>query len=212
MSGSLRDQLLGLGFKAEPRPAPKKPEGRERSASNRPEHRGDRRDHRGDRAQPGKSSPKPAHAHAHAPSKRSHEMDLAKAYAIRAQKEKDERIAAERERQAEAERKREGKLKLADLLKTATLNDPKAEVARHFEYGGKIRRVYVTPEQLIAVNAGELGVVQQGGRYHLVSVENARAANELLPGVLALLVDPNAPREEEAYSDPQYQVPDDLVW
>jgi uncharacterized protein YaiL (DUF2058 family) len=50
-------------------------------------------------------------------------MDLAKAYAIRAQKEKDERIASERERQAEAARKREGKLKLAELLKRATLND-----------------------------------------------------------------------------------------
>ena len=208
MSGSLRDQLLGLGFKSAPKPAPNKPEARDRSGSNRPDHRGDRSRH-------AKPAPKPSHPSA--PAKRSHdkrsnEMDLAKAYAIRAQKEKDERIAAEAERQAEAQRKREGKLKLTELLKTATLNDAEAEVARHFEYGGKIRRVYVTAEQLTALNAGELAVVQQGGRYHLVSLENARVANELLPGVLALLVDPNAPVQDEAYSDPKFQVPDDLVW
>jgi len=29
---------------------------------------------------------------------------------------------------------------------------------------------------------------------------------------VALKVDPNAPAEEYPYADPQYQVPDDLVW
>lgn len=139
-------------------------------------------------------------------------MDLAKAYAIRAQKEKDERIEAERVRQEDAQRRREGKAKLAELLKTATLNDPGAEIARHFEYGGKIRRVYVTADQLRALNIGDLAVVQQGGRYHVVSPAHAHEANALLPGVLALRVDPNAPPEDDIYADPRYQVPDDLVW
>jgi uncharacterized protein YaiL (DUF2058 family) len=141
-------------------------------------------------------------------------MDLAKAYAIRAQKEKDERIASERERQAEAARKREGKLKLAELLKLATLNDAGAEIARHFEYGGKIRRIYVTVEQLKAAERSvNLGVVQQGGRYHVVSAEDARSREcELLPGVLALLVDPASTTGEDGYADPKFQVPDDLVW
>lgn len=195
MSDSLRDQLLGLGFKPAPKPA-------------KPVHDSPHRPHGSPR--------KPQHAatkSAGSEKKRSSgEMDLAKAYAIRAQKEKDERIAAEKARQEEAQRKREGKLKLAELLKTATLNDAKAEIARHFEYGGKIRRIYVTADQLRALNAGELGVVQQGGRYHLVSVEHAHRANDLLPGVLALLVDPNAPASDDAYADPKFQVPDDLVW
>ena len=203
MSDSLRDQLLGLGFKPAPKPAPKPNDGRDRSGAARGGHRNEPSRH-------GKSHAAPP-ASAAAP-KRRNEMDLAKAYAIRAQKEKDERIAAERERQAEAQRKREGKLKLAELLKTATLNDAKAEVARHFEYGGKIRRIYVTEEQLKALNGGQLGVVQQAGRYHLVSAEHAQAANEILPGVLALLVDPNAPAADDAYADPKFQVPDDLIW
>ncbi len=195
MSDTLRDQLLGLGFKPAPKPA-------------KPAHDGTRGPPQNQR------NPRHAGAKPRAPEKKgaSGEMDLAKAYAIRAQKEKDERIASERERQAEAARKREGKLKLAELLKLATLNDAAAEVARHFEYGGKIRRIHVTVDQLKALNAGDLGVVQQGGRYHLVSAEHARAANELLPGVLALLVDPASTTGEDGYADPKFQVPDDLVW
>ena len=140
------------------------------------------------------------------------DIDLAKAYAIRSQREKDERIAAEKLKQEEAARRREGKAKLTELLKTASLNDPNADIARHFEYGGKIRRIYVTAEQLRALNQGEFAVVQQGGRYHLVTPQDAQAAEALLSGALALLVDPNAPVPEPAYADPKFDVPDDLVW
>lgn len=197
MSDTLRDQLLGLGFKPAPKPEKPKP-------SPRPEQRG------GKSGAPVSRPPHGGRPKAAKPARG--EMDLAKAYAIRAQKEKDERIAAERERQLEAQRRREGKQKLADLLKGASLNDAAAEIARHFEYGGKIRRIYVTADQLKALNAGELGVVQQGGRYHLVTAENARAADAILGGVLALLVDPGTPSADDVYADPKYQVPDDLVW
>lgn len=219
MTDSLRDQLLGLGFKPVPQPErpapPARPEAPRggKSAHGKPAH--GRPAH--ERPANEKSSAPAAKArHPAKPqggARRSNaEMDLAKAYAIRAQKEKDERIAAERQRQEEAQRRREGKAKLVELLSRVTLNDATAEIARHFEYGGKIRRVHVTADQLKLVNAGDLGVVQQGGRYHLVTPAHAREANELLPGVLALLVDPNAPPQDDIYADPQYQVPDDLVW
>jgi uncharacterized protein YaiL (DUF2058 family) len=215
MSDSLRDQLLGLGFKPAPKPErspPAKSEARggkpSPSAPRPPSARPNSgRPHPGRTGQAAATQGKPARGK---PSRG--EMDLAKAYAIRAQKEKDERIAAERARQEEAARRREGKQKLAELLKTAALNDAAADIARHFEYGGKIRRVYVTAEQLRAVNAGELAVVQQGGRYALVSPAHARESEALLAGSLALLVDPNAPAENDVYADPKYQVPDDLVW
>jgi len=51
------------------------------------------------------------------------------------------------------------------------LNAEAADIARHFPYGGKIKRIYVTAEQLTALNAGELGVVQLNGRYLLVTAE-----------------------------------------
>ena len=195
MSDSLRDQLLGLGFK----PAPK-PQREARPAQGKappaPQARGGR-----PRPEPGRR-----------PGRDRAEIDLAKAYAIRAQKEKDERIEAERLKQEEARLRREARAKLAELLQGKALNDEAAEIARHFEYGGKIKRVYVTAEQLRALNAGELGVAQLNGRYLLVAAEVLAQAEVVFGPAVALKVDPDAPAGEDPYADPKYQVPDDLVW
>jgi uncharacterized protein len=159
------------------------------------------------------AGPAPQHAHAAKKKPRSQdEIDLAKAYAIRAQREKDERIEAERLKQEEARKRREAKAKLAELAKDKSLNDPNAEIARHFSYGGKIKRIYVNAAQLKQLNAGELGVIQLDGRYMLVTAALLDEAEAIFAQAVALRVDPNASPEEDPYADPQYQVPDDLVW
>jgi len=200
MSHSLRDQLLGLGFKPAPRPAPPKPP----ASGTRPKQA-----HKN-------GGGKPAVKTEAAPRKRTarsqDEIDLAKAWAIRAQREKQERIEAERQKQEAARARREAQAKLAALLEGKALNAPEADIARHFEYGGKIKRVYVTADQLQALNAGELGVVQQNGRYLLVTAEVLAQAEALFAPAIALKVDPDAPAADDPYSDPKYQVPDDLVW
>jgi uncharacterized protein YaiL (DUF2058 family) len=197
MSDSLRDQLLGLGFKAAPKP--------ERKPAPKP---GTHRDQR-----PPQSRGKPhAPAKPSTPQRRREDIDLAKAYALRAQREKDERIETERLKQEEARQRREAKAKLAGLLQGQALNVADAEIARHFSYGGKIKRIYVTEPQLRALNAGELGVVQLDGRYLLVAAEMLAQADAIFPPAVALRVDPSAPIEADPYADPQYQVPDDLVW
>lgn len=140
------------------------------------------------------------------------EMDLAKAYAIRAQKEKDERIEAERLKQESARLRREAKAKLEVLLAGKSLNDASAEIARHFPYGGKIKRIHVNADQLVALNAGKLGVVQMNGRYLLVDAALLAEAEAIFPEAIALKVDPDAPAGDDIYADPKYQVPDDLVW
>ena len=198
MSDTLRDQLLGLGFKPQPKPA-RKPDDR------RPHGKPGARDGRGPRGARDARNPKQ-------PRSGQGEMDLAKAYAIRAQKEKDERIAAERLKQAAARERREARARLGQLLEGKSLNDPAAEIARHFEYGGKIKRIHVTEAQLRALNAGELGVVQLDGRYLLVDAATLALAAETFPPSLALRVDPDAPAGDDPYADPKYQVPDDLVW
>ena len=224
MSNSLREKLLGLGFKApDPEPRRERPErggkpagkGGERAPgkSGKP---GDRaHGKRGERA-PGKGGERPSGRGKPRPGGRAprsqEEIDLAKAYAIRAQKEKQERIEAERLKQEEAARRRAAKAQVAELLKDKALNVADAELVRHFEYGGKIKRIYVTPDQLKALNAGELAVVQLDGRYQLVTVALADEVAALLPSLLALKVDPDAPAEDDPYADPRYQVPDDLVW
>lgn len=237
MSNSLREKLLGLGFKApeperkpEPRPrterrpdaAPagkpgeRRGEGRPRPSGKpgeaRPRPQGkpgeQRRDGKPGQGADARRSGKPRPAKP----RTQEEMDLAKAYAIRAQKEKEERIEAERLRQEEAKLRREAKAKLAEFLKDKSLNDPAAEIARHFPYGGKIKRIHVNEAQLKALNAGELGVVQLDGRYLLVPAALLAEVEAIFAPALALRVDPDAPAGDDPYADPQYQVPDDLVW
>ena len=225
MSTSLRDQLLGLGFT--PAPKPEKPA--RGPHGGKPPHAGKPAHGKPAHGKPAHGKPahgKPAHGkpaqgpqargegRRDAPRKpRSQEdIDLAKAYAIRAQREKEERIEAERVKQEEARLRREARAKLTELLKDKALNDPEAEIARHFEYGGKIKRIYVNAAQLKALNAGELGVVQSDGRYVLVSAAVLAEAEAVFAPAVALKVDPNAPAGEDPYADPAYQVPDDLVW
>jgi uncharacterized protein len=182
MADSLRDQLLKSGIvkqvRDEQRPKPPK----------------------GARAPQGKAKP-------HAPPGRrdTGEMDLAKAYAIRAQTEANERKRAEREAAEQARIKREHKAQIQKLLEGQALNKAEAEHVRHFEYAGKIRRVHLDAEQLAAINQGRLGIVQQGGRYLVVSLAIAEQVRAIDPHHLALLVDPQAPAEDDG-------VPDDLMW
>jgi len=216
MTDSLREQLLGLGFKPAPKP--------ERT----PERRSGKKS---ERASAGKPTAQPAHkpggqvrpVHAAGasrqdssnpakPARSRAEMDLAKAYALRAQQEKDERIQAERHNQEQARLRREAKLQVEALVKDHVLNDPAADIARHFAYGAKIKRIHVNGLQLKQLNAGELGVLQQNGRYLLVTAVVLAEAERLHPACVALKVDPNAPAGEDPYADPHYQVPDDLVW
>jgi uncharacterized protein YaiL (DUF2058 family) len=222
MSDSLKDQLLGLGFKAAPKPErterkpdakrEQRPAGRDRPLGTQPGagkpgagKPGAPRDGRGPRG------PRPDQRGGGKP-RTQEEIDLAKAYALRAETEKRERIAAEQAKQEAARVRREAKAKLDAFLVGKALNDAAAEHARHFPYGGKIKRIYVNADQLKALNAGELGVVQQNGRYLLVTSAVLAEAETIFAAAVALKVDPNASAEEDPYADPKYQVPDDLVW
>ena len=204
-------------LRAAPKPE-RKPEARRdgRPQGKQGQPAGNKSGHAGKPAHGGKPAQGGKPAHAGQPGARKprsqEDIDLAKAYAIRAQREKDERIEAERQKQEEARLRREAKAKLDELIKDKGLNDPNADIARHFPYGGKIKRIYVTADQLKALNAGQLGVLQQNGRYLLVSAEVLAEAETIFAAAVALKVDPDAPIADDPYADPKYQVPDDLVW
>jgi hypothetical protein len=142
--------------------------------------------------------------HSGAPKPANGEPDLAQAYAARARTEREEREKAERAAAELAREKKARKEKLQQLLDGKALNVATADQARHFPHGDKIRRVYVTAEQLPQLNKGELGVVQWSGRYLLVAREIALAAQVIQPESLLLLPDPNAPVDDD--------IPPDLVW
>ena len=196
MSNSLKDQLLGLGFKQAPKPE-RKPDAPVRPHSAQ--------------AQP-KSAGRNRHAGKPKPPQSREEIDLAKAFALRTQQEKRERELTEQAKQIAAQQKKIAKEQVGKLLEGGILNAADADIARHFSYGGKIKRIYVTTAQLIALNAGELGVVQFNGRYCLTSRETALAVRALLPSLIALYCDGNEESLPEGYDDPKFQVPDDLVW
>ena len=179
MSESLRDQLLKAGFAPKPQP---KAETRPKPAQ---------------RPHAGKPAPKPQR-------RDGGEIDLAKAYALRDRNEREERERAQREAEQRAREKKERKQKLAALLNGKALNDAAADIPRHFPHTNKIRRIYVTQEQLPRLNGGELAIVQYAGRYLLVARDVAVAVQVIDADALVLLCDPHAVDEDG--------VPADMVW
>ena len=133
------------------------------------------------------------------------EIDLARAYAIRDSTERAERQRLQREAEQRAREKKERKQRLASLLNGKAQNAADADIPRHFPHANKIRRVYVSAEQLPRLNGGELGVVQLAGRYLLVASEVAKAAREIDADALVLLCDPVTQNAED-------DVPSDLIW
>jgi uncharacterized protein YaiL (DUF2058 family) len=194
MSDSLRDQLLKAGFAPTAKPARGKP--RKDAPRNTASHSGipDKR--------PG-NRPKPPRGERKGKDAKTGEIDLARAWSLRERTEREERAREKREAEARTKEKKERRQKLANLLAGKVLNDKAADIARHFPHGKKISRIWVTAEQLKALNGGELAVVQQQGRFVLVTRETGTAAAAIDPEALALQCEPG---------DEDDDVPADLVW
>lgn len=72
-------------------------------------------------------------------------------------------------------------------------------------FRGRIRKIHVTPEQLKALNAGELGIAYLSGGYHLLTNEHAEAVRQLSGEHVADL-------STETEDDGDHPVPDGLDW
>lgn len=196
MSESLRDQLLKSGL-VQTKRDDKPRESRSREGESR---EGRSRDDK-------RREPRPARQDGPAPARNRHgaaagaapaEIDLAKAYALRAQQQRSERVRAEREAAAKAQERKAQRQKLHALLDGQALNREDAEHVRHFEYGGKIRRIYVDDVQLQQVNDGALGVIQCEGRYLLVPRALAEEVLGFAPAAVALLAEPGSAVDDAA--------------
>jgi uncharacterized protein YaiL (DUF2058 family) len=202
MSDSLRDQLLKAGFTQKPSSNESRPGGKPRPQGGKP------------RPQDGRSRPQGGRPHPHGGKPQARpdsaggagrqEIDLARAYALRERTEREQREREQREAEQRAKAKRERRQKLGAHLDGKALNSKDADIPRHFPHANKIRRIYVTAEQLPRLNGGELAVVQLAGRYLLVSRDDGLAAQVIDPEALVLLCDAHAADEDD--------VPADLVW
>jgi uncharacterized protein YaiL (DUF2058 family) len=179
MSNSLQDQLKALGL-ARQQPARKQ----------QPKHA------------PVKPRRKPAHREQQNPG----ELSLEKAFALRKQEEKKQ---AEEARRKKIEEDRQRKLlnnAIRQIVKTHRLNREDADVGRNFMFRGRIRKIHVSPDQLKALNAGELGIAYLSGGYHLLAGEHVDAIRQLSA---AHVPDLEVGAGED---DEEFPVPDDLIW
>ena len=177
MSDSLQDQLRALGLAKEQKPARKKKPPRKPAAGKQPR-----------------------------PAKDGDELSLGKAWALREKEEKYSKEKARARKMEEDRKRREINKAIRKIVEPNRLNSEDAEVARNFMFRGRIRKVYVTPEQQKALVAGEMGLVYLSGGYHLMSAEHIEAIRKIADDHVVDLAGAGDEAEEE------FPVPDDLNW
>ncbi len=190
MSKSLQDQLLALGLAREKPNRPRKPSQRRPGKAVRQSGAGSLQKQGQGRAKQVDGS----------------ELSLDKAYALRKQEEKKQADAARKRKQAQDRQRRQLNKDIRAIVHKHRLNDTKADVPRHFMYRGRIRKINLTPNQLKALNAGELGIAYLSGGYHLLAPEHLEAVRKLSPDHIPDLTSGTSEETEE------FPVPDDLIW
>lgn len=178
MSHSLQDQLLALGLAKKKQRSKAKPARKPAAGRNKP---------------------------AGAGNTESGELSLEKAFALRKQHEKRQADEARRKKIEEDRRRKEINNAIREIVKAHRLNSDKAEISRNFMFRGRIRKVHVTPEQLKALNAGEIGIAYLSGGYHLLSKEYTDAIRQLSADHVPDL-------SSGADDDGDHPVPEDLTW
>ena len=145
MSDSLQDQLKALGL------ARDKPKKRQQGSVRKPR----------------KSGPKPAGNGAG----KAEEFSLEKAYALKRRDEQKQTDQARKKKQEQDRQRRLLNNEIRKIVQAHRLNRDDAEIGRYFMFRGRIPKVHVTPEQLKALNAGELVIAYLSGGYHLLAKE-----------------------------------------
>ncbi len=133
-------------------------------------------------------------------------MSLDRAYALRRQEEKTRADTARQRKRAEDRKRRQLNQEIRAIVSKHRLNDTNADVPRHFMYRGRIRKINLTPDQLKALNTGELGLAYLSGGYHLLAPDHVEAVRKLSAEHIPDLA------SEETGEDNEFPVPDDLTW
>jgi hypothetical protein len=174
VSKSLQDQLLALGLaKNAAREAPRPPRNQKPVADRRAAAKP---------ATPGRKPADPKPVHQPRPDLKADEnISLEQAYRIREAHEKTAKQKA-RDLKMEEDRKRAAlNRQIKQIIEAGRLNLPDAAEARYFMYKDRIRKVHVSPEQLLDLNSGKLGVVYLTGGYHVLASAAIEEVRKLSP-------------------------------
>lgn len=197
MSQSLRDQLVkaGLATSAQAKKAER---------SNRAEATSERHQ---TKAKKGKGAT-------------TSQSDTAKVKAKAAQ-QRAERAAKDKALAQQHNEKAQAKALQAQIRQLILQNDQRTKVADddavpyNFVHGKKIKKIFVTKQQLEALSSGRLVVVNNNGIYHFVDEKVAKQIEQRDPKRIIVAHDANAKppepgSDEEFYA--KFEVPDDLDW
>ena len=137
----------------------------------------------------------------------------ARARELNAEKlKKDQALAAARNEKAAAKALR------AEIKQIILQNDQRStdgkddDVPYHFLHGKKIKRIHIPKAQVDALSSGALAIVNNDGRYHLVSAEVADRLREKHPKCVIAAHDERKDAEPEDEYYARFKVPDDLDW
>jgi uncharacterized protein YaiL (DUF2058 family) len=150
---------------------------------------------------PGKSKPKAGGRDDKQPA----EFSLEKAYTLKRRDEQKQADNARKKKLAVDRQRRLLNNEIRNIVQAHRLNRKDAEIGRNFIFKGRIRKIHVSPEQLKALNAGELGIAYLSGGYHLL-------ANEQVEAVRLLSAEHVADLSTENEDDGDHPVPDEVKW
>ncbi len=204
MAESLRDQLVkaGLATANQAKKAERQVSAQQR-ASRKPE----------DDAAKAKSGNKKDRHRGKSGKPSTQDKVRARARELNAEKlKKDQALAAVRNEKAAAKALR------AEIKQIILQNDQRSadkkddDVPYNFLHGKKIKRIHIPKAQVEALSSGALAIVNNDGRYHLVSAEVAQRLSEKNPKcvIAAHNERKDAEPEDEFYA--KFKVPDDLDW
>jgi len=206
MAESLRDQLVkaGLATANQAKKATRQAEAEKRSSRPAQDKKADADVPKGG-GKKGRNRPAGQSAQAKA---------RTRAAQLNAQKlEKDRALANVRNEKAAAKALR------AEVKQIILQNDQRAKETKeddapyNFLHGKKIKRIHIPKTQIEQLSTGTLAIVNNDGRYHLVSREVADKLSEKNP---KCVIAAHSNEQKEAGPDDDYyakfQVPDDLDW
>lgn len=231
MSQSLRDQLIKAGLASAPQARKAERQQRAEQHQTRAARGQDKPGARPDRAAPGPGALKPEHATAGAASPMpgtaapGTAAPAERSARERARQQRAEKAAHDRELQRAQNAKAAEKALRAELKQLIHAHDQRVkttsddDVPYNFVHGKRVKRIYVPKAQQALLSSGQLVIVNDDGRYHLITPEIAErvrardpkriiaAHNEEKPAGDAM---PAPGSDEEYYA--RFQVPDDLDW
>jgi len=128
-----------------------------------------------------------------------------------AQAEKAARDRELNQRRQEEAKRREIAAQIRQIVQQNRVDTKGGEEAYNFVDGGKLKKLFVTPELRQGLAKGRYLIVRCDGRYELLAAEAAAKVRERDPNAVIENKESDAQGADDEYYA-KFEVPDDLTW